>query len=1070
MFTHLHVHSHYSLLDGLSKIDDLIKGAKKYGMKSLALTDHGVMYGVIEFYQKAKEAGVKPIIGVEAYLARNGHLNKRPKIDERPYHLVLLAKNAQGYKNLIKLTTIAHLQGFYYKPRIDFELLKKYSQGLIALSACLQGEVAQLILNKQKEKAEKQAIEYQNIFGPDFYLEVQDRYNNKDQEAVNKGIFNIAKKYHISVVATNDVHYTNKEDAEIQDILICLQTKRKKEDKNRMSYLGDDFSLRSPEEMTNSFKEHPEVIANTEEVAKKCNFEIELNKTRLPSFPLPKEKTANQYLEELCKAKIGERYPKQNKEIKERLEYELKIIEKTGFASYFLIVQDFVNWAKENKVVVGPGRGSAAGSIVSYILNITDIDPLKYDLLFERFLNPDRIVMPDIDLDFADTKRDLVIEYVENKYGHDHVAQIITFGTMAARVAIRDVGRVLSYPYAFCDKLAKMIPFGASLEKALEISEELKAIYQTNEDARKIIDPAKKLEGVARHASKHACGVVITPEPLIQYIPTQYDVSGNGHRKTIIAQYEMHAIETLGLLKMDFLGLKNLTIIEKTLKLIKYNYQVEINIGDLPLNDEKTFKLLQKAETTGIFQLESGGMQRYLKKLKPTVFEDIIAMLALYRPGPMELIPDYIAGKQGLRVPTYLHPKLKPILENTYGIAIYQEQILQVVRDLAGFSLSEADVLRKAVGKKIPKLLQEQKEKFIKGCIKNKISETTARRIFAFIEPFAGYGFNKSHATCYATIAYQTAYLKAHYPTEFIAALLTAHKDDADRINLEVEEANKKNIEVLPPDINESYKNFTVVGKRQIRFGLLAIKNVGEGIIDAIIEERQENGPFQKLEGFLSRVQSKDLNKKSLESLTKSGALDKFGERNQILENIEMLLEFVRKKQKDKNNGQTNLFGLLPLNNQSELKFKKTFPAAHEQKLLWEKELLGIFISEHPLKQYQTVIKKYLHPINELKLIKKKSTIKVLGLIFKIKKVITNNNENMAFIQIEDSFGGIEVIVFPKILKSSQEFWQENKIICVIGRLSEKDGELKIIAEKVKEVTKKMLDDLLIKEKLNDII
>ncbi len=1070
MFTHLHVHSHYSLLDGLSKIDDLIKGAKKYGMKSLALTDHGVMYGVIEFYQKAKEAGVKPIIGVEAYLARNGHLNKRPKIDERPYHLVLLAKNAQGYKNLIKLTTIAHLQGFYYKPRIDFELLKKYSQGLIALSACLQGEVAQLILNKQKEKAEKQAIEYQNIFGPDFYLEVQDRYNNKDQEAVNKGIFNIAKKYHISVVATNDVHYTNKEDAEIQDILICLQTKRKKEDKNRMSYLGDDFSLRSPEEMTNSFKEHPEVIANTEEVAKKCNFEIELNKTRLPSFPLPKEKTANQYLEELCKAKIGERYPKQNKEIKERLEYELKIIEKTGFASYFLIVQDFVNWAKENKVVVGPGRGSAAGSIVSYILNITDIDPLKYDLLFERFLNPDRIVMPDIDLDFADTKRDLVIEYVENKYGHDHVAQIITFGTMAARVAIRDVGRVLSYPYAFCDKLAKMIPFGASLEKALEISEELKAIYQTNEDARKIIDPAKKLEGVARHASKHACGVVITPEPLIQYIPTQYDVSGNGHRKTIIAQYEMHAIETLGLLKMDFLGLKNLTIIEKTLKLIKYNYQVEINIGDLPLNDEKTFKLLQKAETTGIFQLESGGMQRYLKKLKPTVFEDIIAMLALYRPGPMELIPDYIAGKQGLRVPTYLHPKLKPILENTYGIAIYQEQILQVVRDLAGFSLSEADVLRKAVGKKIPKLLQEQKEKFIKGCIKNKISETTARRIFAFIEPFAGYGFNKSHATCYATIAYQTAYLKAHYPTEFIAALLTAHKDDADRINLEVEEANKKNIEVLPPDINESYKNFTVVGKRQIRFGLLAIKNVGEGIIDAIIEERQENGPFQKLEGFLSRVQSKDLNKKSLESLTKSGALDKFGERNQILENIEMLLEFVRKKQKDKNNGQTNLFGLLPLNNQSELKFKKTFPATHEQKLLWEKELLGIFISEHPLKQYQTVIKKYLHPINELKLIKKKSTIKVLGLIFKIKKVITNNNENMAFIQIEDSFGGIEVIVFPKILKSSQEFWQENKIICVIGRLSEKDGELKIIAEKVKEVTKKMLDDLLIKEKLNDII
>ncbi len=1059
MFTHLHVHSHYSLLDGLSKIDDLISQAKKHGMTSLALTDHGVMYGVIEFYQKAKKAGIKPIIGVETYVARHGHLDKRPKVDEKPYHLVLLVKNDQGYKNLIKLVSIAHLEGFYYKPRIDLELLKKHHEGLIALSACQLGEIPQLILEKQKEKAEKRALEYQELFGRDnFYLEVQDRHNNKEQDLVNKTIFSMAKKHCIPVVATNDVHYTRKEDAEIQDILICLQTKKRKQDQNRMCYLGDDFSLRSGQEMEKGFKEHPEVITNTEKIAAMCDLEIELNNIKLPDFPVPNDKTADEYLKNLCGQRFTEHYPQKSREISARLNYELDIIKKTGFASYFLIVQDFVNWAKQNGIVVGPGRGSAAGSIVSYILNITNVDPLKYDLIFERFLNPERISMPDIDLDFTDTRRDEVIDYVAKKYGRDHVAQIITFGTMAARAAIRDVGRVLDYPYAFCDKLAKLVPFGLTLEEALKNSEELKEIYNRNADAKNIIDPAKKLEGVARHVSKHACGVVITRENLEQYVPTQYDVSGR--EKTIITQYEMHAIEDLGLLKMDFLGLRNLTIIERTLKLIKYRYNKEIDIDEIPLDDAKTFKLLQKAETTGVFQLESAGMQRYLKQLKPTSFEDIIAMVSLYRPGPMELIPDYIAGKHGMKIPYYIHPKLKPILDKTFGIAIYQEQILQIARDLAGFSFSEADVLRKAVGKKIPQLLREQKEKFIEGCIKNKILKEMAENVFAFIEPFAGYGFNRSHATCYATIAYQTAYLKANYPTEFIAALLIAHKDDTDRIAIEVEEAKKIGINVLPPDINESYKNFTVIDKKNIRFGLSAIKNLGEGIVKTVIEEREENGHFQGIENFLGRIDSKDLNKKSLESLIKSGTLDQFEERNKLLNSIDILLEFVRRKQKDNHNGQTNLFGLLPGSNGSVLNLKESSPAGHQQKLLWEKEFLGFFVSEHPLEEYRELIKKYVTPINQMKVSRK--SIRILGLITKIKKINTSSNENMYFVKIDDSFGETEVLVFPKVLKATSAVWRENNVVCVTGRVSDKDGQLKIIADNIKEVNKDKLDELLL--------
>ncbi len=1068
MFTHLHVHSHYSLLDGLSKIDELIEEAKKYNMDALALTDHGVMYGAIEFYEKAKKAGIKPIVGVEAYIARHGLEKKRANVDKKPYHLTLLAKNKTGYKNLLKLTSIAHLKGFYYKPRIDHEVLKKHNQGIVALSGCIQGEVAQAILNHQFDTAKEKALAYQKIFGKgNFYLEMQS-HKMKEQKQVNKGLYKISQQTNIPIVATADIHYPKKQDKDAQDVLLCLQTKKKRKDVNRMNMMDEDYSFKSPKEMKKAFKDYPKAIKNTEKIAKKCNLKIEMGKPKLPPYPKPENKTYFETLKDMIYKKVKSRYPDKPKKVIKRIEHELEIIKNTGFSSYFLIVQDFVNWAKEQEIVVGPGRGSAAGSIVSYILGITNIDPLKYDLIFERFLTEGRIALPDIDLDFADTRRDEVIEYVEKKYGRDHVAQIITFGTMAARGSIRDVGRVLDYSYNFCDRLAKMVPFGNSLDEALQQSPDFKKMYKENSDAKEIIDMAKKIEGVARHASKHACGVLITPKPIENYVPVQYDVSGSGE-KTIITQYEMTAIEDLGLLKMDFLGLKNLTIIENALKIIKARKGKDININKIPLNNKKAFKLLQNGDTTGVFQLESSGMRQYLKKLKPTEIDDIISMVALYRPGPMKLIPDYIAGKHGEKKPTYIHPKLKPILKPTYGIAIYQEQLLQISRDLAGFSLSEADVLRKAVGKKIPKLLKKQKKKFISGCIDNGISKKTAKEIFAFIEPFADYGFNKSHATCYAMIAYQTAYLKANFPTEFMAALLTSDQTNTDKVAFQVDATNKMGIKVLPPDVNESFKNFTVVDDQTIRFGLLAIKNVGTGIVKTIITERKENGAYQTLEGFLSRVKTKDLNKKSLESLTKSGAMDSLGERNQILNNMQTLLNFAKKKRKEGKNGQSSLFSMS--DKPSKLHLKNTEPASENQKLLWEKKLLGIFVSGHPLEQYESVLFKYAQPIEKVKdkffqnKISKKSKIKIAGIITNIKKNITSNKKTMLFIKIEDTTAETEVIIFPNIYSSNKELWQENNIISITGNPSDKDGDLKVIAQKVRPITTDLLDDLLLKQK-----
>lgn len=1019
-------------------------------MDSVALTDHGAIYGAVEFYKKAKEKGIKAIIGAEMYLALERMTDERPNIDDKRYHLVLLVKNEEGYKNLVKLITKSHLEGFYYKPRVDEELLAQHSRGLICLSACLQGKIPKLILAKRIEEAEKTALFYQEIFGSEnFYLELQHHSNIKEQKFINETLISFSRKLKIPLVATNDCHYLKSEDARAQDVLMLINTGSDPNDPERLTLKADDFSMRSPEKMFEDFKEIPEAIANTQKIVEMCNFQFELGKIKLPHFNVPLGKTADEYLRELCLQGLEKRFGKNpSKEIIERLEYELSVIKQTGFASYFLIVQDFVNWAKENHIVVGPGRGSVAGSLVAFLLNITNIDPLKYNLLFERFLNPDRVALPDIDLDFTDRRRNEVIEYVKEKYGQNRVAQIITFGTMTARAVVRDVGRALNYAYSFCDKIAKMIPFGLTLDEALAKIPEFRQLYEMDANAQKLIEFARKLEGVARHASTHACGVVISAESLDNIVPLQHPTQDE---KAIVTQYEMHAIEDLGLLKMDFLGLKNLTIIEDTLAKIYKIYDKKIDIENLPLDDNATFKLLQKGESVGVFQLESDGMRRYLKELKPTQLEDIIALVALYRPGPIQFIPDYIAGKRRKKKIEYLHPKLKPILEKTYGVCIYQEQLMQIARDLAGFSLSEADVLRKAIGKKIKSLLLEQKEKLINGMVKNGISKEIAQKIWEWVLPFAHYGFNRSHAAAYAQIAYQTAFLKAHFPVEFMASILTSEQADVERIGFLIDECERMGIEVLPPDINESWRNFTAVpGKKQIRFGLLAIKNVGTNFVEAVVQEREKNGHFFSLEDFLLRVNSKDLNKKSLESLIKAGVFDKFAERNQLLFNLEKLLEFNRESQRTKLTNQKGLFDGMGL--KTEVSLKKTKPATKNEKLAWEKELLGLFVSSNPLEDFKEILEKKTTKISELNPIAKNRPVKIGGIISKIKKIITRNGNPMLFMNLEDYSSKIEVIVFPAVIERNPTAFQENKIVFVSGRVDNRDGVPKLIADDIEEI------------------
>jgi DNA polymerase-3 subunit alpha len=1076
-FTHLHVHSHYSLLTAPARIEDLLDRAKELGMDSMALTDNSALYGAVEFYVKAKERGIKAIIGAQVNVCKDLSSKNNTAEDRRRYELVLLAKNETGYKNLMKILSVAHIEGFYYKPRVDKNLLRQYHEGLIALSGPITGEVPALVVMGNDRRAADIAREYEDIFGKDhFYLELHPHWDYENQAVANQGLIQISRATGIPLVAGSEVHYVRKEDAEIQDILLCIQNNWKVTDDNRLSLKHLDLSLRSPEEMAEAFKDVPDAIENTQKIAEMCHVSLQLGQNILPIFEVPEGHTDMTYLRELCERGLAKRYgDKVESKHRERMDYELSVIEKTGFASYFLIVQDFVNWAKDNGVMVGPGRGSAAGSFVAYLTGITNMDPIEYTLLFERFLNPERISMPDVDMDFADDHRDDVLNYVRGKYGHDRVAQIITFGTMAARAAVRDTGRALGYPYALCDQISKLIPMFKTMKQALEEAIDLKKLYESNPDAKKIIDVAMHLEGLARHASMHACGVIITDKPVTEYSPIQ-NVSGS--REGVVTQYAsstkskaVPAIEKLGLLKMDFLGLKNLTIIQNTVRIIralgkldalleKLGLPKEASVSDimdkLPLDDAKTYELFQQARTTGVFQLESNGMKRYLKQLKPTVFEDIIAMVALYRPGPMDWIPDFIDGKHGRKEIKYLHPKLEPILRNTYGVAVYQEQVMQIARDLAGFTMGEADVLRKAMGKKILELIKEQRIKFVAGCESQGVSKDIAEKVFAFIEPFAGYGFNRSHAACYALIGYQTAYLKAHYPAEFMAALLTSDQGSSDRVAIEVSEAREIGIEVLPPSVNESFEEFAVIpdesGKERIRFGLNAIKNVGAVATQEIVKERKRGGKFRSIADFVERVQTKDLNKKSLESLAKVGALDEYGERNQILLGVDKILQHSRNVQKIKETHTHSLFGAMPLET-SELVLPKVPPAGKKEQLLWEKELLGLYVSDHPARDFQDYfMQAKAVPIHDLQSKPDGTVVRVGGVLSAVRKAYTKKQQEMYFGTLEDLTGHVEILVFPRALEKTAGLWEAENIVTVVGKVANEDGSPKIMVETAEKV------------------
>ena len=1054
-FVHLHVHSHYSLLDGLPKPAELVAKAKELGMDAVALTDHGSMYGIIEFYKHAKKQGIKPIIGAELYVAPRRMQDKQAGIDDKRFHLTLLAETNAGYKNLIKLVTAANLEGFYYKPRIDKETLAKHREGIIALSGCLSGEIPRAIAGQNFEHAEELIRAYKEIFGPEhFYLELAHHPNIKLQDAVNKKLIEYAERFGLELVATCDVHYLNKDDAKAQDTLMAVQTGAKLGEGDRLSLAQSDFSFKSAQELYATFPYPKSALTNTQVIADRCAVDIELGKIQLPHFDVPQGETQDSYLRKLCMEYMPNRYKEATKEVLDRLDYELSVIITTGFASYFLIVQDFVNWAKSHGVVVGPGRGSAAGSIVSYILNITNVDPIKYDLIFERFLNPERISMPDIDIDFADTGRDKVLEYVAAKYGSDHVGQIITFGTMAARAAVRDTGRALGIAYSFCDTLAKLIPFGSTLTDALASTAELKTLYDTNADAKLVLDMAKKLEGISRHASVHACGVVVSKDPLAEIVPLQYatrsqeDTGEQNGAKQIVTQYEMHAIEDLGLLKMDFLGLKNLSIIENTINLIETRHGKRVDLDKIPLDDKKTYKLFQEARTTGVFQLESSGMKRYLKELVPTIFEDIVAMVALFRPGPMELIPKFIARKHGREPIEHIYPAMGKILKNTYGIMIYQEQVMEIAKEMAGFTLPQADTLRKAIGKKIKSLLEEQKSKLISGMTKNGISEKVAQEIWKLIEPFDRYGFNRSHAVCYALIGYQTAFLKAHFPAEFLAALMTSDLADIERVAFLVQEAKTMGIEVLPPAINKSKKIFTVVSDKEIRFGLVAVKNVGENFTEAIIAARGDT-PFASIEDFIERTRHKDLNKKSFEALIKCGAMDDMGERNRLLSNLEMLLEYARETQKNADSPQIGLFADSDIAMNS-VTLKEAEPATRKQKLAWEKELLGLYVSDHPLADYQQQLEKFAMPINDITSNIIGKTVKIGGILSGLKKIVTKKGDPMAFANLSDMTGTIEVVIFPETLQKTNGIWQEDAIVAVSGKVDMRDGAYKLIVSTAK--------------------
>ena len=1075
-FVHLHVHTEYSLLDGFSRLKKLINRCKELNMDSIAITDHGCMFGVIDFYKEAKKAGIKPIIGCEVYTAARSLNDKDPNYDKSQGHLILLAENMTGYNNLIKMVSKSYVEGFYYKPRIDMEELRQHSEGIIALSACLAGDVSQALMDRNYEKAKKLTLEYKDIFGENnYFLEIQD-HNLPEQKEVNAGIIRLSKELDIPLVATNDLHYVNKEDSKIHDILMCIQMGKTVNDPNRMRFGSDEFYLKSREEMEEVFPYAIDALDNTVKIAERCNIEFDFNTIHLPNYDVPKGYTTDSYLRELCFSGLKERYDNPSEEVIERLNYELDVIEKMGYVEYFLITWDFINYAKENNIMVGPGRGSAAGSIVAYTLKITDIDPIKYSLLFERFLNPERVSMPDIDIDFCYERREEVIDYVKRKYGEDHVAQIITFGTMGAKAAIRDVGRVLDIPYNKVDKIAKEIPFalGMTIDKALDTNPNLRDLYENDSETREIIDVSKQIEGMLRHASTHAAGVVISKNPIDEYVPLYK------HQDAITTQFTMTTLEELGLLKMDFLGLRTLTVIRDALDLVEKNYGVKIDFSKMDYDDPKVYELLSSGNTLGVFQLESAGMRSFMKQLKPDNFEDIVAGISLYRPGPMDSIPTYIENKNNPDKVTYIHESLRPIMEVTYGCLVYQEQVMQVVRDLGGYSYGRSDLVRRAMGKKKMEVMEEERQYFIygkkdengnteiKGCIANGISEDIANKIFDDMIDFAKYAFNKSHAAAYGVLSYETAYLKAHYPVEFMAALITSVMGNTDKVVEYIRECNALGIEVLKPDINKSFSKFSVEGNN-IRFGLAAVKNVGVNIINNIIKEREINGNFKDFVDLVKRLDSKDTNKRVLESLIKCGAFDDISSnRASLIAGYEKLLDSISMDRKKNVQGQISLFDAFAKSEEVD-QFQEiyTMPKLNEyeerEKLSLEKEVLGMYVSGHPLSQYKNTLERNTSidngKLNALKedeeayiSLDEKEVIMGGMIINKIIKT-TKRNDIMAFLELEDLYGTIEIIVFPQILQKYSNILYEDNIIYVKGRLSIKEGEhAKIIASDFKEI------------------
>ncbi len=1067
-FVHLHNHSEYSLLDGLSKIKNMVEYVKEHDMDSVAITDHGNMYGAIKFYKTCIEAGIKPIIGCEIYIAKRSMTDKDANVDKNYNHLILLAENETGYKNLMKIVTASYLEGYYYKPRTDLNLLEKHHEGLICLSACVNGYVASPLLKDQEEEAEKRALKLAEIFGENnFYLELQRHINVPPQEEANKKLLKLSKKLGIPVVATNDNHYTEKDDAEAQEILLCVQTQNTINDKNRKLSMIDspDFYLKTPEEMKQLFSDIPEAVENTVKIADRCKLELKLGKWIMPVFKVPDGTTGAEFLRKKVEAGAKERYKEITPEVQERIDYELSIIKCKRYETYFLVVSDFVNWAKNQGIMVGPGRGSAAGSIVSYALKITDVDPFFFKLPFERFLNPDRPSAPDIDLDFADTRRDEVIEYVTNKYGKEKVAQIITFGTMEARGSVRDVGRALGMPYAGPDRISKMIPPGwqghsMTIDNALKQSPDLKRAYDTEPETKKLLDLAKKLEGVSRHASVHAAGVVIADQDLTEYVPLQRETNGD----KIVTQYDMYNVgeDGVGLLKMDFLGLRNLTIIEETIKFIKINKGDDIDLTKVDLEDKKTYQLLSIGETTGIFQLESPGMRRYIKELKPTTIFDLQAMVALYRPGPMAIIPDFIRRKHNPKLITYPDPRLKEILAQSYGILTYQDDVLLTVMTIAGYSWLEVDKFRKAMGKKIPSEMKKQKEMFVKGSVVNGLTSKKAEEFFDLIAPFAGYGFNKAHAACYATIAFRTAYLKANYPVEFMTALFTAESRGStgpvknEKISQAVLECKRIGIKVLPPDINKSKDDFSIENKTKIRFGLSAVKNVGSAAIESIFNARKGK-EFTSLSDFCMRVSLSTVNKKTIESLIKAGSMDKFGNRAALLISLPDIVNTITRRKKQTDEGQTSLFGDEESNNTNELDLNnpEVDDFTNDEKLEFEKEFLGFYLTSHPHLQKLIEIKKHItHEIDALEGQEEGQRVKIAGIIETMKKIITKNGgAEMAFITLANENGiSVECVIFPRIFEDYKDLLYNNNVVVAEGKFDTKDDRPVVLVDKINRV------------------